>query len=295
MLVECGFRTCRGRCRRSQPLKCRAVYRHPPGRNTRRRRPTRRRPPTPQRGISHRPSPPPPICAAQMGVQRRRLHRRRRYPGEGAHRFSSPLTTTLNHLRRAEFDAIAVGAATVIADSPALTVRDVAGRSPQAVIFDRHGIVAPDNKLLIREKPAIVIGDVPLAVLFTASMPTTASLLVEGGRGLLQSFIDADIWDAARVEVAPYTLEPRLGPCPQLRRTGHRECTPLLLAVSDCQTFPYGLQPRLRLFLYATTRRSGGWHKGIFSRLCSPAFHSMPRKYPVGISPGRSSSGLATV
>lgn len=132
----------------------------------------------------------------------------RRQPGQGAHRFSSPLTATLNHLRRAEFDAIAVGAGTVIADSPALTVRGVAGRSPQPVIFDRHGLVQPDNKLLIREQPAIIIGDIPLADALHSLYADhgITSLLVEGGRSLLQSFIDAGIWDAARVEVTPYTL-----------------------------------------------------------------------------------------
>lgn len=132
----------------------------------------------------------------------------RRQPGQGAHRFSSPLTATLNHLRRAEFDAIAVGAGTVIADSPALTVRGVAGRSPQAVIFDRHGIVPSDNPLLIREKPAIIIGDAPLhhALHSLYADHGITSILVEGGSSLLQSFIDADLWDAARIEVAPCTL-----------------------------------------------------------------------------------------
>ena len=132
----------------------------------------------------------------------------RRAPGESAYRFSSPLTATLNHLRRAEFDAIAVGAGTVIADGPALTVRGVAGRSPQPVIFDRHGLVQPDNPLLIREQPAIIIGDTPLpnALHSLYADHGITSILVEGGSSLLQSFIDAGLWDAARVEVASYTL-----------------------------------------------------------------------------------------
>jgi len=52
------------------------------------------------------------------------------------------------HRLRALADAVVVGAATVIADDPQLTVRSVPGRSPVRVVLDPHGRVSPDRRLL---------------------------------------------------------------------------------------------------------------------------------------------------
>jgi diaminohydroxyphosphoribosylaminopyrimidine deaminase/5-amino-6-(5-phosphoribosylamino)uracil reductase len=61
------------------------------------------------------------------------------------------------HRRRAEADALLVGANTVVADDPSLTARDVgATHQPLRVIADARGIVAPDARAITGGGEAIV-------------------------------------------------------------------------------------------------------------------------------------------
>ncbi|MDQ4096233.1 MAG: bifunctional diaminohydroxyphosphoribosylaminopyrimidine deaminase/5-amino-6-(5-phosphoribosylamino)uracil reductase RibD, partial [Actinomycetota bacterium] len=56
---------------------------------------------------------------------------------------------TLVHRRRAEADAVLVGAGTIVADDPALTARDVdARRQPLRVIADGRGVVSPEARAI---------------------------------------------------------------------------------------------------------------------------------------------------
>lgn len=131
-----------------------------------------------------------------------------RREGEPAARFSTPLSSVTVHSRRAVHDAIAVGAATVIADSPRLDTRLVAGRSPRPVVFDRRGLGVGAG-LLDDPRRTIYIGtDRPLAdtLAHLYADENITSVLVEGGASLLRSFIDAGMWDEAFVEVAPFAL-----------------------------------------------------------------------------------------
>lgn len=160
-------------------------------------------------------------CSADGYIDR--LRRRDEQPQT----FSTPLTRQLVHQLRARFDAIAVGAGTVLADSPSLTVRDYAGRAPRPVVFDRHGITPADAAVMRKgaicfcsaERPEVgrdveVITDCnglasQLSALYVRGI---TSLLVEGGAGLLDGFIKAGLWDEARIEIAPGALGPVGGP-----------------------------------------------------------------------------------
>lgn len=130
----------------------------------------------------------------------------RRSEGEEAARFSTVLTSQIVHRRRAMHDAIAVGAGTVIADNPRLDVRLLAGRSPRPVIFDRQGLV--DESSPLRAKAVYVGADRPLADTLASLFADQGitSILVEGGAGLLNSFIAAGLWDEAYEEIAPCKL-----------------------------------------------------------------------------------------
>ena len=54
-------------------------------------------------------------------------------------------SAALDHLHRlrAEVDAVVVGAGTIVADDPLLTVRRVAGKSPARVVIDPSGRIKP--------------------------------------------------------------------------------------------------------------------------------------------------------
>jgi len=110
---------------------------------------------------------------------------------------STPVTSMLVHRLRATHDAILVGSGTVLADRPRLDTRHFAGHSPLRVILDRRGRTnetSGDNTLVLSgEEPLIDV----LAALYSRGI---TSVLVEGGARVLQSFIDAGLWDAIRIE-----------------------------------------------------------------------------------------------
>lgn len=144
----------------------------------------------------------------------------RRSPDCTAARFSTPLSAQLVHFRRASHDAIAVGAGTVIADRPALTVRLIEGRSPRVVVFDRSShlenidaeILKHDNTIIINTRRPLKD---TLGSLYADYGIT--SLLVEGGPSLLKQFINSGLWDEAYVETAPCTLADKgAAPAPNL-------------------------------------------------------------------------------
>lgn len=125
----------------------------------------------------------------------------KRDSGEKALGISSQESSLLVHWRRAAHDAIAVGAGTWLADSPALTTRHISGNNPRIVIFDAHGLIAPDS--LSAEAILVPHHNLEQALHELHTQHGIGALLVEGGPGLLKSFIDASLWDEACVETAP--------------------------------------------------------------------------------------------
>lgn len=131
-----------------------------------------------------------------------------REPNEEPVKFSSPFTQTLVHQMRAMHQAIMVGTKTVLMDNPTLTTRLWEGPNPLRVTIDRKGVLPETVHLKDGKVPTVIYntGDLDqiLADLYKRGVQ---SLLVEGGAQLLQHFIDAGLWDEARVEIAPMTLE----------------------------------------------------------------------------------------
>lgn len=120
---------------------------------------------------------------------------------------SNALTQMLCHKRRAEHQAIMVGRRTMETDAPSLTVRAWVGNNPRRLVLSRRGGSLPEQ----------------LHRLWQEGVQT---LLVEGGRETLQSFIDAGLWDEAHVETGPQPLGEADGvPAPIL---SHAQLTGLL-------------------------------------------------------------------
>jgi len=59
----------------------------------------------------------------------------------------------LVHQWRSEYDAVLIGAQTVIVDNPELTVRDTAGRNPFRIILDGNLRVSPNSKIFKLKNP----------------------------------------------------------------------------------------------------------------------------------------------
>lgn len=109
---------------------------------------------------------------------------------------TGPEARAHTHHLRATHAAVAVGAGTVRADDPQLTVRlpDYDGPQPVRVVFSRSGAIPPDCRLLTDADAArtrVIIGaplDEALAALYAAGI---CNLLVEGGAGLAAAFLKA--------------------------------------------------------------------------------------------------------
>ncbi len=111
---------------------------------------------------------------------------------------------------RARVDAILVGAGTVRADDPALTVRGVPGaagrRQPWRVVLTRSGDLPAGARLFTdehRDRTLVFQNRSPTDVLTDLGQRQVTSLLVEGGAETLATFFDAGLVDEVRFYLAP--------------------------------------------------------------------------------------------
>ncbi len=124
----------------------------------------------------------------------------------------------LVHKWRTEETAIMVGTNTAIKDNPQLNVRDWHGNAPVRIVLDRSLKISEKYHLLDKSQPTIIINELQdknrnhlqyIRLPFDQNLLTSIlqllqrqgiqSILVEGGRQLLQSFIDQHLWDEARI------------------------------------------------------------------------------------------------
>lgn len=132
---------------------------------------------------------------------------RRRGENETPVRLSNACTQMLVHKQRAEHTAIMVGTDTARMDNPHLDVRVWAGPQPVRVVVDSKHRLTAGLHLFDGSQPTLTydtqnLFDI-LADLYSRGLQ---SLLVEGGAKLLQSFMDAGLWDEIVVEEAPVCL-----------------------------------------------------------------------------------------
>jgi sec-independent protein translocase protein TatC len=120
---------------------------------------------------------------------------------------SNPQSRQLVHQWRAEEQAILVGANTVIKDNPRLTTRAVAGPNPIRVVIDLNNSLPDSSHIFNSEAKTIrltsneVDTNKPLAEQLCAILYEhhITSIIIEGGQKTLQTFIDANFWDEARI------------------------------------------------------------------------------------------------
>jgi diaminohydroxyphosphoribosylaminopyrimidine deaminase/5-amino-6-(5-phosphoribosylamino)uracil reductase len=132
---------------------------------------------------------------------------------------SNDAAKRLVHLWRTQEDCVLVGKNTAMADNPLLNVRLCKGRNPKRAVIDRN-LELPKNLHLFdnsvqtfvfnqsktdMEDKTIYIGIedfdyfLPQYILFQLYLQDIQSVIIEGGAKTLQTFIDANLWDEARV------------------------------------------------------------------------------------------------
>lgn len=113
----------------------------------------------------------------------------------------------LVHQWRTEEHAILVGTTTVIADNPSLTARDWQGQHPIRVVIDQHKKLDEGYSIFDDSSKTIIISNdnadfsKPLAqqVCNILYENTIQSVIIEGGAKTIQTFIDENLWDEARI------------------------------------------------------------------------------------------------
>lgn len=131
---------------------------------------------------------------------------------------TTPLSKQLVHKWRSEESAIMVGTNTALNDNPKLNVREWVGKNPIRLVIDLQDRLPKDLHVFDKKIPTVVfsstrerqeknltfvkINDLKnllTEVLNELYKRNIQSVIVEGGAKLLQSFIDQNLWDEARV------------------------------------------------------------------------------------------------
>ncbi|GAB2689922.1 bifunctional diaminohydroxyphosphoribosylaminopyrimidine deaminase/5-amino-6-(5-phosphoribosylamino)uracil reductase RibD [Mucilaginibacter koreensis] len=142
----------------------------------------------------------------------------------------------LVHQWRSEEDAILVGKNTVLIDNPQLNVRYGGGRSPKRVIIDRKLELSRDLNIYDQTVETFIFNElktdlegnikfialedfnryVPQYILYQLYLQDIQSIIIEGGAATLNSFIEAGLWDEARVFTGKAVLQSGI-PAPTVR------------------------------------------------------------------------------
>ena len=182
-------------------------------------------------------------------------------PRGDSHYITGPADIRRLHRLRALVDAVVVGAGTVAADDPRLTVREVDGRNPARVILDPNGRLAPDRRVF-RDgaAPTLVVrgnvdggaaggvdcevlrlpgggvadggGFAPAAVVRALRARGYRRLLIEGGGTTVSRFLQAGALDRLHITVAPLVIG----------------SGPPAIALEPIAALDDALRPRCRLF-----------------------------------------------
>jgi diaminohydroxyphosphoribosylaminopyrimidine deaminase/5-amino-6-(5-phosphoribosylamino)uracil reductase len=156
---------------------------------------------------------------------------------------TGPEARKLVHKWRSEEDAVLVGKNTARIDNPQLNVREWEGRSPKRVVIDRRLELSHELKLFDQSAETLVFNEiktdidgkikyialedfdnyVPQYIMFQLYIQDIQSVIIEGGAATLNAFIDADLWDEARVFTGNKTLNNGIQ-LPMVKWVNREEC-----------------------------------------------------------------------
>jgi diaminohydroxyphosphoribosylaminopyrimidine deaminase/5-amino-6-(5-phosphoribosylamino)uracil reductase len=147
------------------------------------------------------------------------------FPDPAKRWISNELSKQLVHKWRTEEPGIMVGATTALNDNPQLTARLCHGKNPTRIVIDRQGRLPMGLKLFDGEVETLIFTTVRRSggrnyefitlenddlflesVLNELHQRSLQSILVEGGRQLLQLLIEKNLWDEARIFTARHSF-----------------------------------------------------------------------------------------
>lgn len=125
----------------------------------------------------------------------------------------------LVHKWRTEEEAILVGTTTVLEDNPQLNSRDWMGKNPIRIVIDRSGKISKDHEVKNKLQKTIIFTEeennssdenliyenctfdscLPIKIIDYLYQIGMQSIIIEGGQKTLQSFIEANLWNEARI------------------------------------------------------------------------------------------------
>lgn len=138
---------------------------------------------------------------------------------------SSEFSRRTTHRWRSQEMSILVGTRTALLDNPRLTVRHVHGTNPLRLVIDKELALPNTLELFNQDAPTWIfnyresksVGNtvwkeisperpIPQAICDALYAEKITSLFIEGGAHTIQSFVDAGLWDEARVCQSPRTF-----------------------------------------------------------------------------------------
>ncbi len=131
------------------------------------------------------------------------------------------------HKWRSEEQAILVGTQTAIDDNPKLNVRDWAGKNPIRIVLDQHNRISKESCIYDNQAKTIIFSAIPkpnkeenttfesidfkqnlaIQILNVLYKHQIQSVIIEGGSRTLQTFIDENLWDEARIFIGNNNFE----------------------------------------------------------------------------------------
>lgn len=141
---------------------------------------------------------------------------------------SNPYSRQLVHKFRAEEHAILVGTKTVLDDNPRLILRDWFGNHPVRIVLDKDLKIPQNLAVYDQSVKTIIITDVNKICTSTENIffegidfkqkiafqicailqkHQIQSIIIEGGTKTIQTFIDENLWDEARVFESDFVFE----------------------------------------------------------------------------------------
>lgn len=113
----------------------------------------------------------------------------------------------LVHKWRSEEQAILVGTQTVVDDNPKLDVRDWTGNNPVRIVLDKNYRISKESLIFDSSASTLLLSDndinytenIAQQIVTLLFEHNIQSVIIEGGSRTLQTFIDENLWDEARI------------------------------------------------------------------------------------------------